>query len=112
MRFNSIASALLWFWGVLVLLAAFAIGYPALVTHRSMAPLLLLGAWGVAYCVGGFALRKRRWGVRWWGSALCVVSALVLLLMQVALSLPGAAINIAALGFILGSWRAQPGVQP
>ena len=112
MRLNTIASALFWFWGVLVLLVGFAIGYPAFAMHEDIAPLLLFAIWGVSFCLGGFALRRRRWGVRWWGSFLCIISAGALLLAQVKLSLLGVAINLAALGLVLGSWQLPARVQP
>ncbi len=111
-RFNSVASILFWLWGVIVLSVGFAVGYPNLMAHESANPLFLFCLWGAAYCVGGFALGGRRWGVRWWGSLLCVGSIAVLLLVRVQLSPLGVAVNVMALGFILASWRVSARVQP
>ncbi len=106
-RMNSIASSLLWLWGALVLLAGFAVGYPALMTQGTPVFLVAFAVWGTATCLAAFALRKRRWGVRWWASALCLLSALTMLLMNVKLSLLGVALNILALVLIVISWRFQ-----
>jgi hypothetical protein len=101
----SVACILFWLWGVLLLLSAVAIGYPAMVTRSSIAPAALLVVWGVAYVIGGFALRRRIWGVRWWASALSGLSAVVLFIVQYKLSLLGVAVNVAALALIILSWR-------
>lgn len=111
-RFSAIASILFWLWGLLVLLVGLAVGYPALVAQRSAIPLLLLCLWGAAFCAGGFALRRWRWGVQWWGSLLCGGSIAALLLAQVRLSPLGVAVNALALGFILASWRVSGREQP
>ena len=100
-----IASIAFWLWGILVLLIGFAIGYPALMIDGSAMFLILFGVWGIAYCLGGYALAKRRWGVRWWGTSLCVLSIIVLLLAQVKISMVGALINLIALGLIIASWK-------
>lgn len=107
-RWNSTASRLLWFWGVLLFLGSFAIGYPALKTQGNLAPLIALGVWGIATCLAAFALPKRLWGVRWWGSVLCVLSMLVMLVMGVKLSILGIGINAAVLAMILMSWKHHP----
>ena len=111
-QFNSAASILFWLWGVLIFSVGVAIGYSSLTLHNSALPLLLFASWGVAFCVGGFALPRRRWGVRWWASLLCNLSVVALLSAQVRLSLVGVAINVLALSFILISWRAPRAVQP
>ena len=105
-RLLSVASILFWLCGVLLLVSAIAIGYPALATRGSFGPLLLLVVWGAAYLVGGYALRRRVWGVRWWGSALSVLSSVALLTVQIRLSLVGVAVNLVALTLIILSWRA------
>lgn len=105
---NASASALMWLWGFLALLSAAALGFPALALNGTVLPMAMFGGWGVAHCLAAFALRKRRWGVRWWGSALCVLSAAWLLLMpRMMISLLGAAINVGALLLILFSWNAM-----
>src|SRR6185295_521177 len=91
-RSNRLASILFWFWGVFLLLSGFAVGYPALMVRGALGPLLFLCTWGLACCVAGFALRRGRWGVRWWGSALCVVSSVLLLLLHSPASLVGVAL--------------------
>jgi len=118
-RLISAVSMLFWVWGILVLLSGFAIGYPAVATRGAFGPLVVTAVWGIAYCLGGFALRRRQWGVRWWGSALCIISTLVLLVIQVRVSSLGVAVNVAALVLIAMSWRAlllgsgpSPPVQP
>ena len=105
-RLITAASTIFWVWGVLLVISGIAIGYPAFATEGAVGPIFIMVAWGIAYCVGGFALRRRQWGVRWWASALCAISVLVLLFVQVKMSLLGIALNIAALVLIAGSWRA------
>lgn len=110
-RLNLAASTLLWFWGMLVLLVGFAIGYPALMTQGTPAVLIAFGLWGFASCLAAFALRKRRWAVRWWGSALCILSAAVMLVIQVKISPLGIALNIGAVVLLLLSWNLPGGVR-
>jgi hypothetical protein len=116
-RLNSIASSLLWLWGILVLLIGVSLGYPAFATHGATLPLIMFGIWGVVVCVAAFAMRKRRWGVRWWSTALCVISAVLIMLPLNKFSLFGAAINVGALVLVLLSWNlpasgnAQPSTQ-
>ena len=50
-------------------------------------------------------MRRRIWGVRWWGSVLVGLSAVVLLIAQFKLSLFGVAVNVVALALIILSWR-------
>lgn len=103
---NASASALMWLWGFLALLSAAALGFPALAMHGSVMPMALFGSWGVLHSAAALALRKRRWGGRWWASGLCVLSVVALLLMpRMMISLLGAAINAGALLLILFSWR-------
>lgn len=104
-RLNSIASVLLWLWGILILLSGIAVGYPVLATQGSILPMLAFATWGVVTCLAAFALRNRQWGVRWWGSVLCAVSALIMVLVQVKVSLIGAALNVGVLALILCSWN-------
>lgn len=106
-RLNSIASNLLWLWGALVLFGGLAIGYPVLVSQGNPAILIGFGVWGVATCLAAFSLRKRRWGARWWGGGLCVISALTMLVIGVKLSLLGLLVNVAVLVLILMSWQIE-----
>jgi len=61
-RLISTASTLFWVCGIFVLLSGFAIGYPAAATKGAFVLLVVATVWGIAYCVGGFALRRRQWG--------------------------------------------------
>ena len=112
LRLNSIASTLFWVWGVLILLVGFAVGYPALMQHGLVMPLFSFGLWGASFCFGGYALRRRLYGVRWWGSIICVLSVIVLLFARVQLSLVGMLINTVSLGLIIASWGLFQNEQP
>ena len=105
-RLLSVASVLFWLLGLLLLASAGAIGYPALVVRGTSTLLVTLAVWGAAYLSAGFALSRRLWGVRWWGSALAALSALALLAVPSAISVVGVALNLAALVLILCSWHA------
>jgi len=100
------ASFLLWTWGVFVLLGGFAIGYPAYATQGTALPLILFLVWGIAVCLSAFALRKGRWGVRWWGAALCTLAILGLLVSGLKIALFGIALNAAALWSVISCWRS------
>lgn len=100
------ASAIFWIWGILLLVSGVAVGYPALASSGNFVPLVLMVAWGSTYCVGGFALRRKVWGVRWWSSVLCLFSVAILLVVGVKVSMLGAAVNVLALVLIVLSWRA------
>ena len=56
-----VASTLAWLAGVLQVLIAFAVGWPQIALHGRL-PLLILGEglFGIALCVAGYLLRKRR----------------------------------------------------
>jgi uncharacterized RDD family membrane protein YckC len=107
LRFNSSASILFWVWGILVLLIGFAVGYPALMMHGSVMPLFLFGLWGAAFCFGGYSLRRRLYGVRWWGLAICVLSVIALIFAHAQISLIGILINVTAIGLIIASWNVH-----
>ena len=102
----ALASTLCWTWGTLVLLMGFAIGYPALAKQGNIVPLVVSAAWGIAFGLGGFALRQGRWGVRWWVSALCIVSIVVLLRAQATISVLGMLINALVLALLMVSWKS------
>ena len=80
-------------------------GYPAYATHGTLVPLILIGAWGLAFCIGGHALRRHQWGVRWWGAGLCVSSISALPLTGIKISLLGIVLNLLALGIIIATWQ-------
>jgi hypothetical protein len=102
----AIASTLCWAWGTLVLLIGFAVGYPALAKQGNIVPLVVSTAWGIAFGLGGLALRQGRWGVRWWVSALCSVSIVALLLAQATISLLGILVNAVVLVLLMISWKS------
>jgi cobalamin biosynthesis protein CobD/CbiB len=89
-----------------VLLIGFAIGYPALAKQGNIVPLVVSTTWGIAFGLGGLALRRGRWGVRWWLSALCIVSIVALLLAQATISLPGMLVNAVVLVLLMVSWKS------
>lgn len=101
-----VAATICWVWGVVMLLSGFAVGYPALAKHGNIVPLLAFAAWGIAFGLGGFALRRGRWSARWWVSALCVVSIAALLLVRVPISLLGVLVNAAVLVLLMISWKS------
>jgi hypothetical protein len=105
--FNLVASILFWFWGICVLIGIFVV---LLMRGANVAPWLPLVfiAWGIAFCAAGFAMRRRRWGVRWWGAGLCVISIVWLLVFYTPQILIGIVINLGALGLLLASWREIP----
>ncbi len=53
----AIASTLCWAWETLVLLIGVAVGYPAFANQGDIDPLVVSTAWGIAFGLGGFALR-------------------------------------------------------
>ena len=106
MRLITAAAALFWVWGAILMLSGFAVGIPTYVRDDSLGPLITLVGWGAAHVFGGFALLRRKRGARWWTAALCIVSALVLFLMQVRMAYLGFALNGVALLLIAMSWRA------
>jgi hypothetical protein len=101
----TIASTMCWVWGLLLLLIGLAIGFPAIAMKGNISILLFFAIWGGAYCVAGFALPRRKWSVRWWLSILSFLSAAILLLMQVTVSLFGVLLNIAVVGLVMMSWK-------
>ena len=56
-----VASTLAWLAGILQILIAVAVGWPQIALHGRL-PLLFLGEglFGIALCVAGYLLRKRR----------------------------------------------------
>jgi hypothetical protein len=112
-----LASTLLWLWGAIVLAVGFAVGYAAYATKGTLLPLLLFLSWGVAVCHSAIAMRKARWGVRWWGAALCALAIIGLLLSSVRIALFGIALNAFVLWVIVSSWsslasKAEPMTSP
>ncbi len=101
----AIASALCWAWGTLVLLIGFAVGYPALARRGNVVPLVVSTACGLAFGLGGFALRQGRWSARWLVSALGIVSIGALLLAQATISLLGMLVNAVVLVLLLVPWK-------
>ena len=104
-RIINIASTLMWVWGGYTLLVGISVGYPALIYHSSVIPLAITTVWGVLFCLVGFSIRKRKWGVRWWGGLLCVISIVLLMIVPTKSSLLGLAINAITLLLIILSWR-------
>jgi hypothetical protein len=100
-----IASILCWIWGVLLSLIGLAIGLPAIILSGNIAIVLIFSLWGGAYCVAGFALPRRKWSVGWWSIGLCVLSTLLLLLLQVKVSLFGILLNLAIGAIVVSSWK-------
>ena len=88
-----------------MLFIGFAVGYPAFATKGTLIPLILMGGWGLLFCIGGIALRRPRWGIRWWGAGLCIGSTVVLLTLGAKISLLGIVINLAALVLIIFTWK-------
>lgn len=107
---NLVSSILFWFWGICILIGIFVM----ILMHGGRIPPtipLTFALWGVAFCAAGFAMRRRRWGVRWWGAGLCVVSVVILLVFYTPQVIIGIAINLGALGLLLASWDEKPGPQ-
>ena len=100
-----IASILFWVWGVIVLLSAVALGYPAFATRGDIAPLAIMLLIGAATCVAAYALRKRQWGVRWWAATLALLAVLLLMTMRSPMAWLGIALNATSLGLIAVSWN-------
>lgn len=103
--YNSIASALFLIWGVFIALIAVPLGLLSLSSQGSISRAVGFFLPGLLFCFGAYALRKRRFGVRWWGAALCCIS-IVYLLSTDSLSF-GILINLASLVLIGASWNFQ-----
>ena len=108
MRANRIAMTLLCIWGVIVFAGGFAIGYPAFVVNGNIFIILGFSVAAALYLLAGYALRCRVWGVRWWGSLLCVASMAILFLAHMLISWAGIALNLTALICIVASWNFDP----
>ena len=106
---NLVASILFWFLGLCILIGTVvAFLMRDGVTGAMSIPLLFL-AWGIAFCTTGFAMYRRRWGVRWWGAVLCILTLIFLLLSYSSRVIILIAIDLAALGLLLASWHEEPG---
>ena len=105
---TAIASTLFWFSGALLLLVALSLGIFATSSKAPRAagvmPLIML-VWALAYLVGGFALRKRKWGYRWWTIGLCASSVAGVLLFLAPMTLIILALNAIALALVASGWR-------
>ena len=62
-------------------------------------------SWALAICFTAFALRKRRWGARWWVFFTLLTSVFYFFVMPSIISILGMALNIAAFILVLLSWN-------
>ena len=105
--FNLVASILFWFFGICLLIGIMVVVATRGASHSLPVPVMFF-SWGFAYCTAGFAMRRRRWGVRWWGAGLCIISLCFLALYFRPHVVILIAINLGALGLLLASWNEQP----
>ena len=105
--FNLVASILFWFFGICLLIGILVV-FARHGATRSLSVPVMFFTWGFAYCLAGFAMRRRRWGVRWWGAGLCILSVCVLALYFSSQGVILIVINLGALGLLLASWNEQP----
>ena len=107
-RLTAIASTLLWFAAALLLLLALSLGLFAASSKGPQAagivPLIML-LWALAYGAGGYALRKQKWGYRWWPLGLGFSSVAVLVVFLAPMTLVIFAVNIIALILSTFEWR-------
>jgi uncharacterized membrane protein HdeD (DUF308 family) len=61
--------------------------------------------WALAYLLGGYALRRQKWGFRWWAVGLCVSSIAGVFLFQTPMSLIILVLNVIALSLVALGWR-------
>lgn len=90
---------------MLVLLSGFSIAYPSFAENGNVVPLLIFTVWGAVYCAGGFAIRRRVWGVRWWICVVCVMSVIALFISHAVIAYAGIILNIAILALVINSWK-------
>jgi hypothetical protein len=104
----AIASTLLWFAGaLLIFLSASSIFYvtsPKSAASAADAPLLLM-LWGAAYLCGGFALRRKRWGYRWWAAGLCLSAVGAVFVFLAPMTIIVLLLSAAALALLALEWR-------
>ncbi len=105
---TAVASTLFWLSGGLLLLLALSLGTFATSAqaprNAGIVPLIML-AWALFHLVGGFALRKRKWGYRWWAVGLCLSSVAAVLLLLVPATLVILVLDVIALASVASDWR-------
>ncbi len=106
-RPNAIATTLFWLLGAYWLIGGSVVGVLALGYRSNVWPLLGAVLLGGLYGVGGYALPRRRLGVRWWGSLLCLLSAAITLVTRTEVPF-AVEMNVLALVLVLVSWGWWP----
>ena len=99
-----VASTLAWLAGILQVLIAVAVGWPQIALHAGL-PLIILaeGAFGVALCLAGYLLRKRR---RVGGiiAAVALAATVIAHFTTGTLLSAGTGITIVVLLLVLATW--------
>jgi hypothetical protein len=107
-RLVAIASTLLWLAGAFLLLSSASlimyVTSPKAQAGAGTGP-LTLALWAVAYGLGGFALRGKRWGYRWWAAGLCLSAVAALFLFLTPMTLIILLLSATALALVALDWR-------
>lgn len=102
----AVAALLGWIWAILMLLISIAVTIPALSAGvKEAVPMILPAALSVATAVAAHGVRRRRWPYVALGAAAAWIAFLVLVPVNVKISLPGIALNVAILGLVLTNLR-------
>lgn len=107
-RPTAIASTLLWFAGALLLLLTLSLVIFATSSKAPSGASLVPQAmflWTLTYGIGGFAMRKQKWGYRWWAIGLCASSGVAAYLLLSPMTLIILVLNVVALALIVPGWR-------
>ena len=99
-----VASTLAWLAGILQILIAVAVGWPQIALHGHL-PLIIVGegVFGIALCVAGYLLRKRRRV----GGIIATVALGAILVVHLAtgtLLSAGTGITLVVLILVLSGW--------
>jgi lysylphosphatidylglycerol synthetase-like protein (DUF2156 family) len=100
-----IASTLSWFWGILLLVSAFALGLPMVSQGGPLIFTLLLIVLGILFCVTGHGVRKHHPYASWLALISNIVSSILLILLRFQISPIGLLICIVIIVLVLKDWK-------